>query len=487
MPPALPPSASRLDDPLEKADPLEELAGRLGAERLVRDPAELSTYASDALSMVRGSALAVALCDDRSQVETAVRWCARHGVPFVARGAGTGLSGGATPVRESLVIDVGRMRSIREIDAENRLAVVEPGVTTLRVSQAAARFGLHFAPDPSSEKACTVGGNVAENSGGPHCLKYGTTVDHVLALELVLPSGEVVRLGDPAGSAGGIDLVPLVIGSEGTFGIVTEVTVRLTPDPPAVRTYLAIFDSMRLACRLVTEVTRQGIVPAALEIMDQRTIRAVEASTLAAGYPEEAAAVVLIELDGFEASMEEDERRIRRVAAECRALRFEAGHDVASRARLWKGRKAAFGAMGRINTDIYVLDGVVPRTRLEETLEAIYEIADRHGVTVTNVFHAGDGNVHPSIAFDGRDPEARQGAVDAGREMLQACVDAGGSVTGEHGVGIEKMEFLPMMLDPESLQLQRELRRVFDPRELANPGKIFLDPRDPSDGPGGDR
>ncbi|MBN1443750.1 MAG: FAD-binding protein [Planctomycetes bacterium] len=455
------------------ASQFDELLEWFPGERLIRDRGELRVYECDAFPMRKGLPGAVVLCESRADVVAAVRWCHRRSLPFVPRGAGTGLSGGATPVPGCLLIDLGRMRRILKIDIENRFAVVEPGLVSIRLSDAVREEGFHFAPDPSSEKACTIGGNVAENSGGPHCLKYGVTVDHVLGLEVVLPDGEVARLGGPRLETSLYDLKSLFVGAEGTFGVVTEVTVRLTRNPRGVRTFLAIFDRMSLACRMVAEITRQGIVPAALEIMDQLTIRAVEASVNAAGYPKEAAAVLLIELDGFDAEMDEDEDRIRRIAEECRALRFSSARREEERLKLWKGRKGVFGTMGRINTDLYVLDGVVPRTRLEATLEKFCEIAARRGVTLSNLLHAGDGNLHPNISYDGRDPQDCARALAAGREMLLACVEAGGSITGEHGVGLEKAEFLPLCLDEDDLDLQRSLRRAIDSAGLANPGKIF--------------
>jgi glycolate oxidase subunit GlcD len=375
------------------------------------------------------------------------------------------------------VIDTNLMRRILRIDRENRFAVVEPGVINIRVTEAVEGMGLHYAPDPSSQRACTIGGNIAENSGGPHCLKYGMTTDHILGLEVVLPEGEIARFGGPLSDGPGYDLTGFLVGAEGTCGVVVEATVRLLPRAEAVRTFLAIFDAMGPACRMVAEVTRAGILPAALEILDRNTIRAVEASVYAAGYPADAAAVLLVEIDGFDAGLDEEEARIRAIAAECRAIDFRAARDAAERAKLWKGRKGAFGAMGRINTDLYVLDGVVPRTRLEATLERIYAIAARHRVTLSNVFHAGDGNVHPNISYDGRDPGERARVLEAGREILQACVEAGGSISGEHGIGLEKKEFIPLLFSEEDLALMADLRHAVDPHERSNPGKVFPDSR----------
>jgi glycolate oxidase subunit GlcD len=457
--------------------PLAELKAYVPAERLLLDPAEVRVYECDGLPLHKRPPTAVVLCSERQEVIETVRWCHRRKVPFTPRGAGTGLSGGATPARGGVILDTNRMRRILEVDPINRVAVVEPGVINLKVSEAARPYGLQYAPDPSSQKACTIGGNVAENSGGPHCLKYGMTTDHTLGLEVVLPDGEVVELGGLEGDAGAYDLLGLFVGTEGTYGVVTRATLRLVPVPEAVRTYLAIFDAMELACRMVARITEEGILPSALEILDRNTIGAVEASVYKAGYPEDAAAVLLIEIDGIEAGLDEDEARIQTIAAECHALEFRSARDAAERMNLWKGRKGAFGAMGRINTDLYVLDGVVPRTRLESTLTQIDAIARRHRVTVSNVFHAGDGNVHPNISYDGRDAEERRRVLAAGREILQACVDAGGSISGEHGIGLEKQEFMSMMFAPDDLQLMVDLRHAVDPEELSNPAKIFPDSR----------
>lgn len=456
---------------------LTALADRLGPDGLITDPAELHVYECDGLPVHKQAPAAVALVRSRDEVQAVVRWCGEHGVPFVPRGAGTGLSGGATPSLGSVVIDLNRMRAIREVDLENRFAVVEPGLINVDLTAAVTADGFHYAPDPSSQTACTIGGNVAENSGGPHCLKYGVTSDHILALEVVLPCGEIVRIGSPLAEPAGLDLVRLFVGTEGTVGIVTEVTVRLTPNPESVRTFLAIYDEMAAACRTVTQITRAGIVPVALEILDQRTIRAVEASVNAAGYPEDAAAVLLIELDGLAAGMDEEEAAITEIVNANRPLSFRGARDVRERTALWKGRKGAFGAMGRVNTDLYVLDGVVPRTELEATLEKVYEIADRWGVMVSNVFHAGDGNLHPNISYDGRDTDAVDRVLKAGREMMEACVAAGGTISGEHGIGLEKMEFMPLVFNEEDLELQMGIRDALDPDHRSNPGKIFPDMR----------
>ncbi len=457
--------------------PYDELLEWIPADRLVADPALLRLYECDGFPLHKELPPVVVRCASRDDVVAAVRWSNDRGLPFVPRGAGTGLSGGATPVREGIVLDMNLMRRVIEVDPANGFAVVEPGVVNLNISRAAAPDGCHYAPDPSSQKACTIGGNVAENAGGPHCLKYGMTTDHILGLEVVFPDGSIAELGGPTAGVDGYDLVGLFVGTEGTFGVVTKVTVRLLPAAPSVRTFLAIFDSMNLACRSVAEITRTGIEPAALEILDQLTIRAVEASVYAAGYPQDAAAVLLIEIDGFEAGLDGDERRVREIVERHHALEFLVAKDEADRQRLWRGRKGAFGALGRINTDLYVLDGVVPRTRLEAALEEIYAIADRHRIVLSNVFHAGDGNLHPNISYDGRDPDERERVLAAGREILAACVREGGTISGEHGVGVEKLEFMPLVFSESDLALQRDLRGAVDPKMRSNPGKIFPDTR----------
>jgi glycolate oxidase subunit GlcD len=359
------------------------------------------------------------------------------------------------------------------VSAEDRLAVVEPGVVNLDLSRAVAPLGLFYAPDPSSQLVCTIGGNVAENSGGPHTLKYGTTTDHVVAAELVLPDGEPVVLGSPAGHAPGYDLAGAVVGSEGTLGIVTRAWVRLTPLPDGVETLLAIFPDVVSACRTVGGIIETGLVPAALEIIDQRTIVAVEASVYAAGLPTDAGAVLLIELDGPDCALPAQVERVREIAAREGASRVDLARDDAERQRFWKARKGAFGAMGRLAPDLYVHDAVVPRAKLPEVLARICAIGDAHRLTLSNVFHAGDGNLHPNISFDRRDPGELQRVVAAGEEILRTCVEAGGVITGEHGIGSEKRDYMRLLFDDADLGAMRRLRDAFDPDGLCNPGKVL--------------
>ena len=459
-------------------DPVfQELLEWIPGARLILDPGEIRVYECDGLPIHKGPPTAVVLCTSQEDVIRTLRWCHRRRIPFVPRGAGTGLSGGATPVKGGVIVDCNRMKRILKVDHDNRTIVVEPGVINIRVSEAVKHSDLHYAPDPSSQKACTIGGNVSENSGGPHCLKYGMSTDHIIALKVVLPDGEVVTLGGPQFESSGYDLAGVFVGTEGTFGIVIEATLRLVPRPKAIRTYLAIFDSMSLACRMVSRITEEGILPASLEILDQRIIQAIESSVFAAGYPEEAAAVLLIEIDGVEEGLDEEELRIQEIAVKCHAIEFRAARDAKEQAELWKGRKSAFGVMGRIKTDLYVLDGVVPRTKLESVLEEISAICDRRNVLLSNVFHAGDGNLHPNLSYDGRDPDECKRVVNAGREILQACVDAGGSISGEHGIGLEKSEFLPLLFSDEDIRVMVDLRHAVDPLELSNPEKIFPDNR----------
>ncbi len=452
---------------------LSDLADVVGAEHCLSRPEELFAYECDALTVHRSRPAAVVLPESREQVVALVRACRRHGVFFAPRGAGTGLSGGALAPVGGVLIECSRMRRILEVNAEDRFAVAEPGVLNAELSRAAAPYGLLFAPDPSSQLACTLGGNVAENAGGPHTLKYGTTTNHVLALEVVLPNGNCVYLGDATGFAPGYDLVGACVGSEGTFGVVTQITARLMPLPEAVETLLAVFPDVVAACRAVTRIIRAGLVPAALEIIDQRTIAAVEDSVYAAGLPRDAGAVLLAELDGPRPGLLEQAERAAELARVVGAQRVERARDAEERRRFWRARKGAFGAMGRLAPDLYVHDAVVPRSVLPEVLERICAIADRYGLRLANVFHAGDGNLHPNISFDRRNPDELNRVLRAGAEMLRVCVEAGGVITGEHGVGSEKRDFMSLLFSEADLEAMRCLRRAFDPEQVCNPDKIF--------------
>ncbi len=437
-------------------------------------PAQLDTYASDGLPTRFSRPHAVVLPGTSDEVRRVVQFLARSAVPFVARGAGTGLSGGAVASGDAVVIALTRLNHIFAIDHRNRRATVEPGVVNARLSEAALPFGLQYAPDPSSQAACTIGGNVAENAGGPHCLKYGVTSNHVLELEVVLPSGEITVLGSPAGEPWGPDLVGVFVGSEGMFGIATRITVRLVPIARAVRTMLADFTSLRAAGEAVGAVIASGLVPAALEMMDQSCVEVVEASIYAAGYPTDAAAVLLVELDGTsEEALAAETELVSGLLKSHGARSVRVAANAAERARLWQGRKKAFGALGRISPDLIVQDAVVPRSALPDVLERVAEIGERHGIRVSNVFHAGDGNLHPNLSFDGRNPDELRRVEEAAAEIMLLCIETGGTITGEHGVGSDKLRYMPAVFDPDTLAAMTAVRLVFDPRSLANPGKVI--------------
>ncbi len=452
---------------------LNDLRSIVGEGGCLSRPEELFVYECDGLTLHTGRPSAVVLPRTTAEVSAVVVACRKHGVAFVPRGAGTGLSGGALARDGAVVIECSRMNRLLEVNADDRIAVVQPGVVNADLSKAAAPYGLFYAPDPSSEQVCTIGGNIAENSGGPHTLKYGTTTNHVLALELVLPDGEPVRLGSATGWSAGLDLRGVVIGSEGTLGVVTEATVRLCPIPEGVETLLAIFPDVVAACRAVGDVIRSGMVPAALEILDNRTIRAVEASVYAAGLPLDAGAVLIVELDGPACALPPQVERVHTIARDRGASRVDVARDARERNQFWRARKGAFGAMGRLAPDLYVHDAVVPRSRLPEVLEAVCAIGDRHGLTLSNVFHAGDGNLHPNISFDRRNAEELERVLRAGAEILELCVSKGGVITGEHGIGSEKRDFMHLLFDDDDLDAMKRLRDAFDPDHVCNPGKVI--------------
>jgi glycolate oxidase subunit GlcD len=434
--------------------------------------AELATYTMDGLPTRESYPGVVVMPGSAAEVREVVRLLHLTAVPFVARGAGTGLSGGAVADPDAVLIALTRMNRILRIDPVTRRARLQPGVINARLSEAAAVHGLHYVPDPSSQAACTVGGNVAENAGGPHCLKYGVTTNHVVELEVVLPDASVIRLGSPQGDPWGPDLVGLFVGSEGMFGIAVEITVRLEPLPASVRTMLADFPTVRAASEAVSAVIAAGIVPAAMEMMDRACVAAVEASIYAAGYPTDAAAVLLIELDGQADAVEAEAATVVSLLRARGAREVRSASSPADRARLWQGRKKAFGAMGRIAPDLAVQDAVVPRSALPDIMDRIELIRRRHRLTISNVFHAGDGNLHPNISFDRRDRDLAGRVHDACREIMAACVEAGGSITGEHGVGSDKIDYMPWIFDGETLAAMRAVRRAFDPAERSNPGKV---------------
>jgi glycolate oxidase len=453
----------------------DELRGAVGGRGLIVEPEQLRTYECDGLTHFRVAPVAVILPASTDEVRAVMRICHRERLPVVARGSGTGLSGGALPVEGGVVVALTRMNRVLEVDLANRLVVVEPGVVNAHVTEAVAARGYFYAPDPSSQSVCTIGGNVAENAGGAHCLKYGFTVNHVLALEVVLPDGALVRLGAPVPDAPGYDLAGVFVGSEGTLGLVTRVTLRIVKRPEAVQTLLAAFETTDEAGAAVSEIIAAGLLPAAAEMMDRLSIRAAEAA-VHAGYPE-CGGLLLVELDG---PAEEGELEMGRVDAICRAAgarEVRVARSDAERAVVWKGRKAAFAAMGRIAPNYIVQDGVIPRTALPRVLSEIAALAAAAGLRVANVFHAGDGNLHPMVLYDARVEGEEEGAKRLAFAILKRCVDAGGSITGEHGVGREKKEFMSEMFAEPDLATMQLVRCAFDPAGLANPGKIFPRPR----------
>ena len=451
------------------------LVDLLGPSKVLGARADLVVYEYDG-AVDTATPDAVVLPESTADVSALARFCHEHAVPIVPRGAGTGLSGGAIPVEGGVVVSFARMARIVEIDAANLRAIVQPGVINLHLSTAAAPYGLHFVPDPSSQKACTLGGNVAENSGGPHTLAYGVTTNHVTGLEIVLSDGEVVRLGGKAIEHEGYDLVGTFVGSEGTLGLVTEITVRLVPLPEDKRTLMAAFETMDAASETVSAIIAAGIVPGAIEIMDQLATEAVEAA-VHAGYPLDAGAILLVEVDGPRDGLDDIRQRIETICRENGARSIRIAATALERERLWAGRKGAFAAMGRLSPDYYVQDGVIPRTRLPEILRVVKGAGERHHLRVANVFHAGDGNLHPLILFDLRDgPEELERAKAAGLEILTACVEAGGSLTGEHGIGMEKNCYMPLQFAAQDLAAMRRVKEAFDPAGLMNPGKVFPTP-----------
>jgi len=450
---------------------LHDLERLLGSEGVLYKPEDLLLYEYDgSVEVARPDC--VVFPTGTAEVVEIVRLAARHRVPLVGRGAGTGLSGGALAREGGIVTSFARMNGILQIDVKNQRARVQPGVVNLDLSLAVRHAGLHFAPDPSSQKACTIGGNVSENSGGPHTLAYGVTTNHVLALEVVLPSGEVIELGSAAVDPPGYDLTGVFVGSEGTFGLVTEITVRLTRLPEAVKTLLAVYDLVDDATQTVAEITARGITPAACEMMDGWTIRAVE-EYVHAGFPLDAAAVLLMEVDGLREVVEAEAQAVAEVCQMHHARSVRLARDDAERDLLWKGRKNAFGAAGRVSPSYYTQDGVIPRTKLPATLRQIGEIGRKYNLAIGNVFHAGDGNLHPIILFDERNKQQFRDAVAAADEIIAFCIAAGGSITGEHGVGMEKDRLMPLLFTEADLDLMKRVRAVFNPTGLLNPGKIF--------------
>src|SRR5215470_3467061 len=455
-----------------KQDLRHELEAIVGPGAVLSDPDELLVYESDGLTLFRALADFVLFPTSVEHVAAIVKLANREKLPFVARGAGTGLSGGCLPAEGGIVISLMRMNRVLEVDYDNQIAVVEPGLVNLHLSWKVGPHGYYYAPDPSSQQACTIGGNIANNSGGPHTLKYGVTTNHVLGLEVVLPDGELVWLGGKTRDPQGYDLVGLFVGSEGTFGIATKIAVRILRKPQAVKTVLAVFGEVDQASAAVSEIIARGLIPAAMEMIDQLTIEAVE-DAFGCGYPRDAAAALLIELDGLSAGMEAQAERVMQACRDSGARDVRVAKDEAERQLLWKGRKSAFGAYGRISPAYMVMDGVIPRTKLPYVLQRVNEIVAAHGLRVGNVFHAGDGNLHPNILYDPRKPGEEARVVAAGGEILKVCAEVGGSITGEHGIGLEKIDYMHFIFSEADLDCMRRVKDAFNPAGLCNPGKMF--------------
>ncbi len=451
---------------------LKHLATLLPPERLLVQPAQLAAYASDALTAFRTSPLAVVVPETADEVIALVQFCQHERLPFVARGSGTSLSGGSLPVAEGIVIALNRLNRILRLDPELRIAVVEPGVVNTQVSLAAASHGLHYVPDPSSQSICTIGGNVAFNSGGAHCLKYGMTSNHVLGLRAVLATGEVVRWGGVSRENVGPDWCGLFVGHEGLFGIALEITLQLLPRPECYHTVLAGYRTLEQAGDAVAAIVAGGLLPGAMEIMDALALEAAKAS-VHAEYPSGCEAVLIVELEGPREVVDIDREHLRSILIASAPIEFRPARDAAERQAIWKGRKNAFSAVGRLSPDFIVQDGVVPRRRLGEALRRVGEMSREAGLRCANVFHAGDGNLHPLILFDGREPGALERAEELAGRILHMCVEMGGSITGEHGIGMEKRSYLPAMFSEDEIDCMQRLRAAFDPLGISNPGKMF--------------
>ena len=444
----------------------------VGDDHVMDDGASLKAYESDGLSAYRQMPMLVALPGDTGEVSRVLAYCAREGVKIVPRGAGTGLSGGALPLADGLTLGLGRLNRILEIDYPNRAAVVQPGVANLAISQAMEAAGYYYAPDPSSQIACSIGGNVAENSGGVHCLKYGLTTNNLLGVEMVLMGGEVIRIGGKQFDTDGYDLLGLITGSEGMLGVITEVTVRILSKPPVAQALLMGFASNDSAGSCVAGIIAAGIIPAGLELMDRPAIHAAE-EFCHAGYPLDAEAILICELDGAEIEVAELARRVGDIATRCEATSLRVSESEAERQRFWLGRKSAFPAAGRIAPDYYVMDGTIPRGRLSEVLNRISELSAEYGLQVANVFHAGDGNLHPLILYDSNVPDELEKTEEMGAKILKLCVEVGGVLTGEHGVGVEKRDLMGEMFSETDLKQQQRVKCAFDAEHLLNPGKVF--------------
>jgi glycolate oxidase len=458
---------------------LTALSNIYPSSRLLQHPAQLIPYESDALTAYQVRPLAVVIPETQPEVIDTVRLCDQHQVPFVARGSGTSLSGGSLPIEGGIVIALNRLNRILRVDPQERLAVVEPGVVNLDVTKAAAPFGLYYAPDPSSQLICTIGGNLAFNAGGAHCLKYGMTSNHILSIKAVLPDGEVVTLGGESLEDSDLNLAGLFVGSEGLFGVALEITLRLMPRPEVYQTILAAYNSLEAAGDAVTQVVASGLLPGALEFMDRLAIQAAEAA-VQPNYPPGAEAVLIVELEGDRDQVDEEFKVLMKVLESTHPDAMRIAQDEADRMRIWKGRKSAFSAVGRLSPDYLVQDGVVPRSRLGEAMREIGRLSQEYGLRVANVFHAGDGNLHPLILYDGREPGAYERAEELAGKILRMCVAFGGSITGEHGVGIEKRAYLPELFNEDDIDVMQRLRLAIDPGQISNRGKMFPDGASPA-------
>jgi glycolate oxidase len=444
----------------------------VGDGNVISDETGLRPYESDGLTAYRQVPMLVVLPETTEQVSEALAWCHREGVKVVPRGSGTSLSGGALPLADAVLLGLGKFKAILDIDYEDRLAVVQPGVTNLAITQAVQHAGLYYAPDPSSQIACSIGGNVAENSGGVHCLKYGLTTNNVLGAELVMMDGEIIRLGGRTFDAAGLDLLGIVVGSEGLIGVVTEVTVRLLPTPQTARAILVGFPTVESAGQCVADVIAGGIIPAGMEMMDRLAIEAAEAF-VQVGYPLDVEALLIVELDGVEAECAHLLEQVERIARANGATYSRVSTSEQERAAFWAGRKAAFPAVGRLAPDYYCMDGTIPRRKLPAVLKRMAELSEHYGLDVANVFHAGDGNLHPLILYDANKPGELDRAEEFGNDILRLCVEVGGVLTGEHGVGVEKRDLMPEMFGEDDLKQQQRVKCAFDPESLLNPGKVF--------------
>ncbi len=452
---------------------LEELRALVGEANVLSEPEQTLAYECDSWTFHRHTPEVVLLVSDSEEIAQVIRVARERGIPFVPRGSGTGLSGGALPRYGGFVVSVSKMKMIRDIDLQNRQALAEPGVINVELSRATSPHGYYFAPDPSSQMVSSVGGNLAENAGGPHCLKYGMTTNHVVGLEVVLPSSEIVRFGSRSSDCPGYDLVGVFVGSEGTLGIATEAVLKLTHLPQAVKTMLAAFPTIKDACDAVSSIIAGGIIPAALEMIDQRSIQMVEASPNRVGLPVDAGAILIIELDGLSAALDPQSEQIRRICGEHSCGELRVAKNDEEREKIWKCRKQAFGAAGRITRDLYLQDVVVPRNRLSDVVVQLYDIADRHSIRLMCISHAGDGNLHPVMLFDRSQSGEEEKILEAAEEMLQVCLNVGGTLTGEHGIGSEKNEQMDLLFSETDLQTMKKLRTVFNPEDLCNPGKIL--------------